>query len=77
MCVASGQIPTIWSIFIIFILDRLYKHLEKPSAHARLLFDDFSSAFNKMQSHILIEQLSFYFNLPDFIVALKLFYRQN
>ena len=37
----------------IVILDRLYKHLEKPSAHARLLFADFSSAFNKMQPHIL------------------------
>ncbi len=56
----------------IFILDRLYKHLEKPSAHARLLFADFSSAFNKMQPHILIEQLSSYFNLPNQILLLLL-----
>ena len=49
----------------IFILDRLYKHLEKPSSHARLLFSDFSSAFNKMQPHVLIEHLASYFDLPD------------
>lgn len=56
----------------IFILDRLYKHLEKPNSHARLLFADFSSAFNKMQPHILIERLASYFNLPDQILLLLL-----
>ena len=56
----------------IFILDRLYKHLEKPSSHARLLFADFSSAFNKMQAHILIERLASYFDLPVQILLLLL-----
>ena len=32
----------------LFILNNLYKHLEKPQAHVRLLFADFSSAFNTM-----------------------------
>lgn len=56
----------------ILILDRLYKQLEKPSAHARLLFSDFPSAFNKMQPHILIERLTSYFYLPDQILLLLL-----
>lgn len=41
----------------LFILDTLHKHLETPGTHARLLFADFSSAFNKMQPHFLIEKL--------------------
>ena len=55
-----------------FILDKIYKHLEKPQSHARLLFADFSSAFNKMQPHILIDQLSSYFKLPDQLLLLLL-----
>ena len=47
----------------IFILDRLYKHLGNPS---------FSSAFNKMQPHILIEHLASYFYLFDQILLLLL-----
>ena len=30
----------------LFILDKVYTHLEKPTAHAKILFADFSSAFN-------------------------------
>ena len=30
----------------LFILNTLYKHLEGPQTHARMLFADFSSAFN-------------------------------
>ena len=56
----------------IFIMDTVYKHLEKPKSHVRLLFADFSSAFNKMQPHILIERLSSYFNLPDQLLLLIL-----
>ncbi len=56
----------------LFILDKIYKHLEKPKSHARLLFADFSSAFNKMQPYILIERLASYFNLPDHLVTLFL-----
>ena len=33
------------------------KHLENPAGYARLLFIDFSSAFNLIQPHILLEKL--------------------
>jgi hypothetical protein len=51
----------------LFILNTLYKHLEKPKAHARILFADFSSAFNTVQPHILVQRL-----LSDFNVAHQL-----
>lgn len=47
----------------------MYKRLENPGAHARLLFADFSSAFNKILSHILIERLAFGFNVPDQLIG--------
>ena len=53
-------------------LDRALKHLEKPKSHVRLLFADFSSAFNKMKLHILTEQLASFFMLPDQILLLFL-----
>jgi hypothetical protein len=52
----------------LFILNTLYKHLEKPKAHARLIFADFSSAFNTMQPHILVKKLIDDFNLPNQLV---------
>ena len=52
----------------LLILNNLYKHLEKPQAHVRLLFADFSSAFNTMQPHLLIESLPCDFKLPHQIV---------
>lgn len=42
----------------IFILNTLHKHLEIPNTSARLLFADFSSAFNTMQPQILAESSS-------------------
>ena len=54
----------------VFLLDTMYKHLEKPGSHARLLFADFSSAFYKMQPHILIERLAAKFELPHQILLL-------
>ena len=47
----------------IFILETIHKHLETPNTTARLLFADFSSAFNTMQPHILAEKLITRFNL--------------
>lgn len=61
----------------LFILDGLYKHLEQPKSHARLLFADFSSAFNKMQPHILIERLSSHFMLLDQILLMILNFLTN
>ena len=56
----------------IFILNTLYRHLEKPNAHARLLFGDFSSAFNYMQPCLLIERLISDFKLSHQLVLLIL-----
>ena len=39
----------------ITLLNLLYKHLEKNGNHARLLFADFSSAFNTIQPHLLTD----------------------
>ena len=47
----------------LFLLDKLYKHLEQPQSHARILFADFSSAFNSMQPHILAQKLISNFSL--------------
>lgn len=45
------------------LLNYLFNHLEKPKTHARLLFIDFSSAFNTMKPHLLVEKLISLFNL--------------
>ena len=42
---------------ILTLLHRLYDHLDKPKSYARVLFIDFSSAFNTMQPHLLAEEL--------------------
>lgn len=62
----------------LFILDRVYKHLEKPKSHVRIVFADFSSAFNKMQPHILIDCLASYFKLSaQFLVLLLDFFTES
>ena len=52
----------------LFILDKVYTHFEKPTAHAKILFADFSSAFNLMQPHILAHKLISDFNLGNQLV---------
>ena len=39
------------------VVHLILKHLDKPKAYARLLFIDFSSAFNPIQPHILLTKL--------------------
>ena len=39
------------------ILNSVYKHLELPGSYVRILFADFSSAFNTIQPHILLKKL--------------------
>jgi hypothetical protein len=39
------------------ILHRLLTHLETPGHYARILFADFSSAFNTIQRHTMVEKL--------------------
>ena len=48
-----------------FILDKVYTHLEKPTAHARFSSPIFSSAFNLMQPLILAHKLIYHFNLGN------------
>ena len=43
---------------ILFLLGNLYHHLDTPKHYARVLFIDFSSAFNTIQPHIMIEKLA-------------------
>lgn len=43
----------------LFLLNCLVKHFENPKTHARLLLIDFSSAFNTIQLHLLVEKLYF------------------
>ena len=42
---------------LITMLDKIYNHLELPNSYVRILFADFSSAFNTIQPHLLIEKL--------------------
>ena len=42
---------------ILTVLHAILKHLEKSKAYARLLFLDFSSAFNTTQPHLLLRKL--------------------
>jgi len=46
--------------------------LSVPSHITKLLFTDFSSAFNKMQLHVLTERLTLDFKVPDYILLLLL-----
>lgn len=39
----------------LFLLASVHEHLERTSSYVRLLFVDFSSAFNTMQPHVLVE----------------------
>jgi hypothetical protein len=42
---------------ILTVVHAALKHLEKPKAFARILFLDFSSAFNTIQPHLLMRKL--------------------
>ena len=61
-----------------FISDQLmYKHLEMPQSHARLLFADFSFAFNTMQPHILAQKLISNFIFQHDLVLLIVDFRKK
>ena len=42
---------------ILTLLHKAFKHLDKPGSFTRVLFFDFSSAFNTIKPHILAEKL--------------------
>lgn len=52
----------------VFITNVVHEHLESPNTTARLLFVDFSSAFNTLQPHILAETLGSRFHLEDQLI---------
>ena len=51
------------------VLDLILKHLEGNKKHARLLFMDFSSAFNTIQPLLLVEKLLHQFELDANLVG--------
>lgn len=53
----------------VILTNLLFKRLEGKGTHARLLFVDFSPAFNTMHPHILIERLLEHFNLSINLVG--------
>ena len=52
----------------LFILNTLCRHLEGPQTHVRILFADFSSAFNTIHSNILSNKLVSQFSLDNHLV---------
>lgn len=52
----------------LFLLDTIHSHLESSGASARLLFVDFSSAFNTMQPSILASKLDSQFRLDQGLI---------
>lgn len=51
------------------LLHLVFQHLEKPKTFVKLLFIDFSSAFNTIQPHILIDKLIKEFGLDFYLVG--------
>ena len=42
---------------IVTFLDKIYRHLDKPRTYCRILYVDFSSAFNTIRSDIILRRL--------------------
>ena len=53
---------------IIVFLNNIYKHLDTPGNYCRILFVDFSSAFNTIQPHILAPKLKS-INLSNCVIS--------
>jgi len=51
------------------LLNYIHKHVDIGKRHARLLFIDFSSAFNTIRPNLLAERLLSEFNVPKCLVA--------
>lgn len=52
-----------------------YKTYKRPNSFVKLFFADFSSAFNKMQPHILNDQSPSNYQLPDQLLLLHWYIR--
>ena len=53
------------------VVHLILKHLDKPKAYARLLFIDFSLAFNLIQPHTLLSKLK-QMNVNPYIIIVQL-----
>ena len=53
---------------ILTLLNMVYRHLEGATSHVRVLFVDFSSAFNTIQPYILAQRLIQDFSLDGGLV---------
>ena len=49
-------------------LDNVYKHLDKPRGYCRVLFVDFSSAFNTIKPNLLLDKLNS-FGINPYLVS--------
>ena len=58
---------------ILTMLHHLVTHLDKPNTYARVLFIDFSSAFNTIQPHLLMQKLAMMEVSPSLILWIHSF----
>ena len=59
------------------LFNLIAQHLETPKAYARVLFIDFSSAFNTIQTHILLKRLIAFNIRPSLILWIANFLRDR
>ena len=53
---------------VLYSLENIYSHLEKTGRTVRLMFFDFSSAFNTIQPHLLVQKL-LNMKLPSSVIS--------
>ena len=55
------------------LINSIFEHLDKPSTFVRVLMMDFSSAFNTLQTHLLVKRLLDLDISPGIILWIKSF----
>ena len=58
---------------VLYILENIYSHLEKTGSTVRLMFFDFSSAFNTIRTHLLVQKI-LNMKLPSSVFVFVLFF---
>ena len=53
---------------VLYSLESIYSHLEKTGSTVRLMFFNFSSAFNTIQPHLLVQKL-LNMKLPSSVIS--------
>ena len=54
---------------ILLFLNNVYTHLNVPRSYCRILFVDFSSAFNTIQPHILVNKLKNDLHMNNYLIS--------